>query len=235
MHDGWQGCLADFGRFVEIGKHELLDAGKLDMRTFLRGVTFTAFDLSELFHSNVPAVRKIWDRLLAETLDLYRAGKIRAPPMKVFPATELAQAYRYSGNKDRVGKVVISLENPKARVPVAPATYLSLFDPEKVYLLIGCLGGLGRSLSRWMVTRGACKFVFLGRSGADKPSARELVTRLEQSGATLGVVRGDVSSAEDVKAAVAACVASGAQVGGVVQAVMGLHEALFTRMPNSTW
>ncbi|KAK7972186.1 hypothetical protein PG988_006320 [Apiospora saccharicola] len=235
MHDGWQGCLANFGRFVEIGKRELLDAGKLDMRTFLRGVTFTAFDLSELFHSKVPAVRKIWDRLLAETLDLYRAGKIRAPPMKVFPATELAQAYRYFGNKDRVGKVVISMENPKARVPVAPAAYLSLCDPEKVYLLIGCLGGLGRSLSRWMVTRGARKFVFLGRSGADKPSARELVTRLEQSGATVGVVRGDVSSAEDVKAAVAACVASGAQVGGVVQAAMGLHEALFTRMPNSAW
>ncbi|KAK7906576.1 hypothetical protein PG985_016313 [Apiospora marii] len=235
LHDGWQGCLADFGRFVEIGKRDLLDAGKLDMRTFLRGVTFTAFDLSELFHSKVPAVRRVWDRLLGETLDLYRAGKIRAPPMKVFPATELAQAYRYFGNKDRVGKVVISLENPRARVPVAPAAYLSLFDPDKVYLLIGCLGGLGRSLSRWMVTRGARKFVFLGRSGADKPSARELVTRLERSGATVGVVRGDVSSAEDVKAAVAACVASGAQVGGVVQAAMGLHEALFTRMPNSAW
>ncbi|KAK8102046.1 hypothetical protein PG984_015192 [Apiospora sp. TS-2023a] len=193
------------------------------------------FDISELFHSKFPAVRKIWDRLLTETLDLYRAGKTRAPPMKVFPATELAQAYRYFGNKDRVGKVVISMENPKARVPVAPAAYLSLFDPEKVYLLIGCLGGLGRSLSRWMVTRGARKFMFLGRSGADKPSARELVTRLEQNGATVGVVSGDFSSAEDVKAAVAACVAWGAQVDGIVQAAMGLHEALFTRMHNSAW
>jgi NADPH:quinone reductase-like Zn-dependent oxidoreductase len=235
MHDGWESCLADFGRFVEIGKRELLDAGRLDMRVFLRGCTFTAFDLSELFHSKDPYQRAIWDRLMVETLDLYRAGKIQAPPVKVFDVTQLSQAYRFFANKDRVGKVVISMENPQARVPVAPSSYLSLFDPEKVYLLIGCLGGLGRSLSRWMRSRGAQHFMFLGRSGADKPSARQLVTRLEQTGATVGVVRGDVSQAADVEAAVQACVATGKKIGGVIQAAMGLHEALFTRMPNEAW
>ena len=51
MHDSWQSCLADFGRIVEIGKPELLDAGRSDMRAFLRNATFTAFDLSELFHT----------------------------------------------------------------------------------------------------------------------------------------------------------------------------------------
>lgn len=113
--------------------------------------------------------------------------------------------------------------------------YLSVFDAEKVYLLVGCLGGLGRSLSRWMMTRGARHFVFLGRSGADKPSAQQLVSRLKEAGATVGVVRGDVSQAADVAAAVSACLATGRRVGGVVQAAMGLHEALFTRMPNGAW
>lgn len=104
-----------------------------------------------------------------------------------------------------------------------------------MYLLIGCLGGLGRSLSRWMMQRGARHFVFLGRSGADKPSARQLVTRLEEAGATVTVVRGDVSQAEHVTAAVDACINMGRRIGGVVQAAMGLHEALFTRMPNEAW
>ena len=235
MHDGWQSCLADFGRFVEIGKRELLDAGRLDMRVFLRNATFTAFDLSELFHAKDPFQRSIWDRLMVETLQLYRAGEIQAPPMEVFDVTRVSQAYRFFANKGRVGKVVISMEDPLAQVPIAPATYLSIFDPDKVYLLIGCLGGLGRSLSRWMITRGAKNFVFLGRSGADKPSAQQLVSRLEQTGATVGVVRGDVSQATDVTAAVSACVATGRQIGGVVQAAMGLYEALFTRMPNEAW
>lgn len=155
MHDSWQSCLADFGRFVEIGKHELLAAGRLDMRAFLRNATFTAFDLSELFYAKDPFQRAIGDRLMVETLQLYRAGEIKAPPMEVFDVTRVSQAYRFFANKNRVGKVVISMEDPQARVPVAPATYLSLFNPDKVYLLIGCLGGLGRSLSRWMMTRGA--------------------------------------------------------------------------------
>ncbi|KAI0532874.1 polyketide synthase [Xylaria digitata] len=235
MHDSWESCLADFGRFVEIGKRELINAGMLNMRAFLHNVTFTAFDLSELFYAEDPFHRAIWDRLLIETLDLYRAGDIVPPPMKVFDITQVAQAYRYFGNKDRVGKVVISMENPQSAVPVAPAPYLSTFDPEKVYLLIGCLGGLGRSLSRWMMTRGARNFVFLGRSGADKPSAKQLVARLEQAGAAVGVIRGDVSQAADVKAAVTHCVSTGRKVGGVVQAAMGLHEALFTNMPNGAW
>ncbi|OTB12751.1 hypothetical protein K445DRAFT_65805 [Daldinia sp. EC12] len=234
MHESWR-CLAEFGRFVEIGKRELLDAGKLDMRVFLRNATFTAFDLSELFYARDPFHRAIWDRLMVETLQLYRAGEIRPLPMRVFDASRVAQAYQYFSNKDRVGKVVISFEDPRARVPVTPATYLSVFDAEKVYLLVGCLGGLGRSLSRWMMARGARHFVFLGRSGADKPSAKQLVSRLEEAGATVGIVRGDVSKAADVTAAVSACVATGRRIGGVIQAAMGLHEALFTRMPNEAW
>jgi NAD(P)-dependent dehydrogenase (short-subunit alcohol dehydrogenase family)/acyl carrier protein len=86
-----------------------------------------------------------------------------------------------------------------------------------------------------MMKRGARRFVFVGRSGADKSSARELVSRLENAGATVGVVRGDVSNADDVNAAVKACLDMGRPVGGVVQAAMGLHEALFSRMSNEAW
>lgn len=86
-----------------------------------------------------------------------------------------------------------------------------------------------------MMKRGARHFVFVGRSGADKSSARQLVSRLEEAGATVNVVRGDVSKANDVNAAVSACVETGRRIGGVVQAAMGLHEALFTRMPNEAW
>ncbi|KAF4499910.1 polyketide synthase [Fusarium agapanthi] len=234
MHDSWR-CLADFGRFVEVGKRELVDAGKLDMSVFLRNATFTAFDLSELFYSEDHFHRSIWYRLISETLQLYRDGEIQPPPIKVFDVSQIAQAYRSFLSKDRVGKIVISLEDQQARVPVAPPLYLSVFDPEKVYLLVGCLGGLGRSLSRWMMTRGARRFVFLGRSGADRPSARQLISRLEQAGATVEVVRGNVCNLSDVTKAVEACISAGKRIGGVVQAAMGLSESLFTSMSNEAW
>ncbi|KAL4935210.1 hypothetical protein BDV06DRAFT_229035 [Aspergillus oleicola] len=56
MHASWS-CIAPFGRFVEIGKRELTDAGKLDMQVFLRNTTFTAFDLSEFYYTEDPYYR----------------------------------------------------------------------------------------------------------------------------------------------------------------------------------
>lgn len=86
--------------------------------------------------------------------------------------------------------------------------------------MIGCLGGLGGSISKWMVKRGARKFVFVGRSGTDRKPARLLVESLEASGAEVTVVRGDVGVYSDVQAAVAAI---NGPVGGVIQAAMGLN------------
>lgn len=59
LHDSWRAC-ADFGRFVEIGKRDILDGGRLDMEIFERGITFTAFDLSALYYSTSLSRRAIW-------------------------------------------------------------------------------------------------------------------------------------------------------------------------------
>ncbi|RYP18018.1 hypothetical protein DL767_009910 [Monosporascus sp. MG133] len=234
MHASWK-CIAHFGRFVEVGKRELADAGNLNMYMFLRNATFTAFDFSDLFFSEDQFYRDIWTSKTKDVLELYRSGQIKPAPMAIFDVTDIKKAYRHFSAKDRVGKVVISFENPDSLVQVVPAKYLTVFDPRKVYLLVGCLGGLGRSLSRWMLARGARKFCFLGRSGCDKPSAKALVDRLRDAGATVTVVRGDISNAADATAAVAACQAIGSPIGGVVQAAMGLKEDLFSRMTSEAW
>jgi NADPH:quinone reductase-like Zn-dependent oxidoreductase len=58
LHDSWRVC-APWGRFVEVGKQDITDAGKLDMEMFRRNVTFTAFDLSELSDESQPRLNKI--------------------------------------------------------------------------------------------------------------------------------------------------------------------------------
>lgn len=103
---------------------------------------------------------------------------------------------------------------------VLPLKHSTTFDAEKTYLMIGCLGGLGRSMSKWMMKQGARKFVFLGRSGLDKTPARKLVEELESGGATVNVVRGDVGVFNDVQRCVD--VVHG-PIGGVIQAAMGLN------------
>ncbi|ETS78853.1 hypothetical protein PFICI_08706 [Pestalotiopsis fici W106-1] len=234
MHASWR-CIADFGRFVEVSKRELVDAGRLDMIMFQRNATFTAFDLSEMFHSNHPAQLSKYARNMKTALDWYRSGKIKTNPFKVFDVSDITSAYRYFSSAERIGKVVVSLENGLSQIRVSPPRYQSLLDPSKVYLLVGCLGGLGRSISRWMATRGARRLVFLGRSGCDSPSAQRLVSLLEDADVKVKVVKGDVTRCDDVLEAVEACKALGGPIGGVIQAAMGLQEALFSRMSNDAW
>ncbi|KAL2194014.1 KR domain-containing protein, partial [Corynascus similis CBS 632.67] len=228
LHDSWRAC-SPWGRFVEVGKQDIVDAGKLDMEMFRRNVTFTAFDLSELSEKAQPQLNLIASSLLAETMSLYRQGKIKAiQPMRISDVSEITQAYRYFDLGNHIGKIAISLENSGSLVPVLPIKHESSFSPEKTYLMIGCLGGLGWSISKWMVKCGARKFVFVGRSGTDRKPAKLLVEDLEASSAEVTVVRRDVSVYSDVQTAVAAI---NGPVGGVVQAAMGLH----TSMPNEWW
>lgn len=87
----------------------------------------------------------------------------------------------------------------------------------------GCLGGIGRSISKWMMKQGAREFVFIGRSGLDKKQARQLVKDLEDSGARVQVVRGDVGNYEDVQKCVGLV---DGLIGGVIQAAMGLDVSV---------
>ncbi|KAL1863752.1 putative secondary metabolism biosynthetic enzyme [Paecilomyces lecythidis] len=73
LQSRFEAC-AEFGRFIEIGKRDILDHRALDMGTFARNVTFSAFDLSSLFHSKKDEHHQLWQKLLAESLDFIRTG-----------------------------------------------------------------------------------------------------------------------------------------------------------------
>ncbi|KAI0204850.1 reducing type I polyketide synthase 10 [Astrocystis sublimbata] len=232
LHATWK-CTANFGRFIEIGKLDLSTAGRLEMDQFLKNTTFTAFDLSYLYNSTDDRMHQTWRDLLAQTMGLYREGKIRAiEPLQVFDVSEATAAFRSFSSRARLGRVAINLQKLDVKIRVQRLRHETVFSREKSYIMIGCLGGLGRTVSRWMVQRGARKFVFLGRSGTAKPAAKALVDDIRASGAQCTVVTGDICNEKDVIATVAA--AEG-DIGGVVQAAMGLNESLFSTMSNHYW
>ncbi|KAI0974906.1 putative polyketide synthase [Xylaria arbuscula] len=234
LHASWK-CISRFGRFVEIGKRDLIDAGRLDMDMFLQNSTYTAFDLSELFYDEDGYYRDVITSKVNEVLTLFRSGELKAPPVTKFNVCDIAQAYRHFSSRDHIGKIAVSLEDPNTQILTSPPQYWTCLDPNKSFLLIGCLGGLGRSLARWLLARGARRFVFLSRSGVDKPTAQMLLKQLQQNGAKTSVIRGDVRVPNDVAAAIAACEAEGSAIGGVVQAAMQVHEALFINMSSESW
>lgn len=101
---------------------------------------------------------------------------------------------------------------------VPPAHTLSL-NPDKTYLLVGCLGGLGRSISKWLLTRGCRRFLFLARSGVEKRPAAIFTEYLRAQGANVAVIRGDVKDLDDVRRCIRV---AERPIAGVIHAAMGL-------------
>ncbi|PWY81621.1 polyketide synthase [Aspergillus sclerotioniger CBS 115572] len=232
LHSSFSAC-AGFGRFIEIGKRDILDHGALDMSVFARSVSFMAFDLADLYLSKKQAHHELWRSLLMESMRLIRSGICRPCfPIDVFDVSEITDAFRHLSLGSRIGKVAVSFQNAHSRIRVIPDKHEAAFDPHKSYLMVGCLGGLGRSLSKWMVSRGARSFVFLGRSGDDKPEARTMVDDLREQGSHVVVTRGDVCKYDDVEKAVCEAISP---IGGVMQAAMALSEALWVDMSREQW
>lgn len=73
------------------------------------------------------------------------------------------------------------------------------FEAEATYLISGGLGGLGRSIARWMVSRGARNLLLLSRSGPVVDKSRILVEELRRSGARIEAPMCDVADVVSLK------------------------------------
>lgn len=120
------------------------------------------------------------------------------------------------------GKALVSYEQIDKTIKVLPSPPVLRFQPEATYLLVGALGGLGRSLGSWMMERGAKHFAFLARSGTDSKQASILVDDMRDAGAFVQVIRGDATVKTDVDKALKS-ISSEHPVRGVVHAAMVLR------------
>ncbi|KAJ8125169.1 hypothetical protein O1611_g8471 [Lasiodiplodia mahajangana] len=134
----------------------------------------------------------------------------------------------------------LSVKNPKdssdiniSTVAVPSSGQLRLL-PNATYLLVGCLGGLGRSLTRWMMECGAKHFAFISRSGIDKPEAARLVADIESLGASTQVLRADAAD-KDAVAKIVASLQATRPVRGVVHAAMVLKDGMFEQMTHQSF
>ncbi|KAI1820376.1 hypothetical protein F4861DRAFT_533744 [Xylaria intraflava] len=226
--------MANNGRHIEIGRTDIMEFGILDLNVFKRNTTFSAFDFGVVADDYPEIVADV----MKDVMKYLREGKIRPlQPTAVFPATRISAAFAEFANPHRVGKVVVSFDPESSSsisaIPVQREHNGAIkFKADGTYVLIGCLGGLGRCLARFMVDRGARNLTFLGRSGADKKEAAAMIDSLRARGCTVHVVRGDVSNKEDVAKAVSV---AGVPVYGMVQGSMALEDKLFSKLDLPGW
>ena len=220
MHESWR-IIAPMGRFIEVGRTDVLDHGKLSLEVFKRNATFSSFDLGLMNQQKPEYVAG----LMAELGDLYRQGVIKPlNHIKTFDISRLEQAMMQFAKGTHLGKVVVTFQDPRSMLKVRPSLKQVCLDANATYLLVGCLGGLGRSISTWMAEHGARNLLYLSRSGSSNPEAVALLEDLRTMGVTTRVAKCDIANRESLFATVSQ---AELPIKGVIQAAMVVGDSIF--------
>ena len=227
----WE-CTAMFGRFIEVGKKDILANSGLDMMPFLRNVTFGCVNIEHMARQNKPLLAKVF----GQAMGLVRDGAIGlVRPITVYPFSEMEKAFRTMQQARHVGKLVLKAE-PNDLVPVIPRNPHPLtFNDGATYVLVGGLGGIGRALANYMADKGAKNLAFLSRSGDSKPEAKEALQELRAMGVNAIAYACDVTNSGDLRTTYANMAAEMPRVKGVIQAAMVLNDYYFEEMTYKQW
>ncbi|KAI0593381.1 hypothetical protein F4775DRAFT_607795 [Biscogniauxia sp. FL1348] len=238
LHATWR-CIAEYGTMVQLGKRDATGKGKLDMEGFQANRTYCSVDMDQMA---VDRPEKI-EALLSRTMQLLRSGSIAPLPVsKVFSASELHQAVKSMQPGTHTGKTVLSVRSltpnnnnqPQLGAIAVSRPQPLRLNPTASYLLVGGLGGLGRSFAVWLAQRGARHLTILSRSAGLGAHDADFVREVSSMGCAVQLVRGDVTELSDVRGAVAAANAA-APLRGVVNMSMVLRDEALGRMSYAQW
>ena len=213
--------VAPMGHFVDIGRHDLENNSTLEMKLFARSISFSAVDLPSLMEYKGPEVH----RCLKEVVRLIGDKAVKpVHPVTAYAIGDVVEASQLLQTGLHTGTIVLSVGSDEL-VPVIPKSASAKLSSEATYLIVGGNGGLGQSVSHWMVSRGAKNLVLLSRSAADSPKTASFVEELVEAGCNRVLpVNCDVASEDDLARAMDTCAREGLPpIRGVIHAAFVLH------------
>ncbi|XP_063632471.1 fatty acid synthase-like [Cydia splendana] len=229
-------CLAEGGRFLEIGKVDLSADTALGMAVLLRNTTVHGILLDALQGPRGDRAEKAeLGKCMAEGI---AAGVVRPLPVTIFAYNQLEEAFRYMSTGKHIGKVVIRVRdeqsaNERARLllPAVPRVYM---HPGRSYVFVGGLGGFGLELCDWLVSRGARTVVLSSRSGVRTGYQSWCIRRWRSAGVVVLVSQADAATAAGARALLREAAAA-APVGGIFNLAAVLRDALLENQTPDTF
>lgn len=185
------GVLATGGRFLEIGKRDIYADSQIGLLPFQRNLSFFAVDLLRMRLEKPQVV----EELTRDIARFIHDGTFRPLPFTTFPASRVADAFRYMAQGKHRGKIVITLTEPDVTVQSTPRAVPIVGDA--TYLVTGGLGALGLAFAQRLVEQGARHLVLAGRR-APSESAAAIIDALRTRGAEVVVVSLDVAGEQAV-------------------------------------
>ncbi|KAL4923067.1 type I polyketide synthase [Aspergillus undulatus] len=225
VHALWK-CVAEFGILVDLGHRESKHQPPINV--FGGNRTFATVDLAQISLKRPEIIKG----LLRRCMHHYALGELSPLPLQEFPAESVELAFRCMQNNP-IGKVAVTMPEDSTSLPVAAKMRTPSFRSDAIHIIIGGLGGLGRSVSSWMACNGARHFLFFSPSAAKKEED-EFVLELRAQGCRVDLISGDVSKAEDVDALIKNLDAD-VPIAGVIQASMSLDQGSLSTMSFAQW
>lgn len=113
-------CIAPLGRFIEIGKKDMVLRANLPMAPFLDNVTFASVDLSVVADQARPLMAELMETMIS--LATTQPGRIHPPePLHIYRVSQIEEAFRFLQSGKNAGKAVIEFHREDA-VPVCSAS-----------------------------------------------------------------------------------------------------------------
>ena len=217
-------CLAPYGRFVELGKRDLLDDGRLGLRPFLQNLAYFGFDLRQLLVDRPELVRAELDELRA----LFAEGRLRPLPHRVFHPSQAEDAFRQLAAANHIGKLVLALDEPE--VPITADPEPGLPGATGTWLITGGFGGVGLAMADELANAGVDSLVLLGRSGASTEHAKARVKALRDRGVRVFPAAVDITARTELSQLLIRIARDLPPLRGVLHCAMVLDDVLLTEL-----
>ncbi|EFA05201.1 fatty acid synthase [Tribolium castaneum] len=187
-------CLARGGKFMEIGKFDLVNNNSLQLLLLEKEASYHGIMLDTLFKETKERKTGLWLKV-DEGL---KKGYIKPLPRTVFESNKVETAFRYMMSGTHIGKVLLKVRDESTDKPKLIKAYPKFYcDPKKCYIVIGGLGGFGLELTDWLVLRGARNLVLTSRTGVQTGYQTQRIKIWQSYGARVNISTITISSKDD--------------------------------------
>ncbi|XP_043506116.1 fatty acid synthase-like [Polistes fuscatus] len=216
-------CLAYGGRFLEIGKFDFVADVPLSIEFFMKEISFHVIMLDTIMSS----FEIMSNEISSEFSKLLKKNVIKPLNRTVFDKDQVEAGIRYMVAGKHIGKVLIKIQEekePMIRPILAEPSYMCI--PNKSYIIVGGLGGIGLELIDWLILRNAKNIIITSRNGVKTGYQRMRMKIWESYGVNIKILVGlDATKREDCELIVKTAIDEG-PVDGIFNLAASLDDRI---------
>ncbi|CAO1315088.1 unnamed protein product [Diamesa serratosioi] len=216
-------CLGFRGKFLEIGKFDLVNDTKIGLNNFMKELSFHTVMLDNLMIAPFEE-QMVLRKMIQEGID---DGTVLPLKTTVYDANEVEKAFRLLASGKHMGKVLLKIrehemDNVTLPIRVNPCVY---FSTSLSYIIPGGLGGFGLELADWMILKGCRKLVLSSSQGISKTYQAYRISTWKSYGVKVVVSTSDITSRSGCTDLIQTAIKLG-PVGGIFNLAVALRDGI---------